>query len=109
MNPAVEASHRAAPLGHRHPSRPDFAPAAVGLIGTALCAHHNTSKGARIPSRLYIWRLERRRRRYFPPNESVKVNWQIGAVPAQPPPPPVVPAVTGRGRGADRIQPRGRR
>ncbi len=78
----------------------------------ALCAHHNTSKGATIPSKFYIWRLERRRRHYFPPNESVKVNWHIGAVPAQAPPPPVVLPVTpthGRGRGVERLQPRGRR
>jgi len=78
----------------------------------ALCAHHNTSKGATIPSRFYIWRLERRRRHYFPPNESVKVNWHIGAIPVQAPPPPVVRPVTpthGRGRGVERLQPRGRR
>ncbi len=84
----------------------------MGLIGTALCAHHNTSKGATIPSRLSIWRLERRRRRYFPPNESVKVNWHIGAVPVQMPPHPIARPVTpthGRSGGVERLQPRGRR
>ncbi len=78
----------------------------------ALCAHHNTSKGATIPSKFYIWRLERRRRRYFPPNESVKVNWHIGAVPVQMPPYPIARPVTpthGRGGGVERLQPRGRR
>ena len=39
----------------------------------ALCARHNLSKGARRPSRWYIARLERARRRYFPPGAAVDV------------------------------------
>lgn len=33
---------------------------------TAACVRCNTSKGAKVPSRFSTWRLERRRRRYFP-------------------------------------------
>ncbi|KAB1661605.1 peptidoglycan DD-metalloendopeptidase family protein [Pseudoclavibacter sp. CFCC 13796] len=31
-----------------------------------LCARHNLAKSNHVPSKLYIWRLERRRRHYFP-------------------------------------------
>ncbi len=68
----------------------------------ALCQDCNLAKSAHIPSRFYIWRLERRRRHYFPPTESTKVNWHIGAVPAAMCPHPVV-------RPATPTQPRGRR
>ena len=54
-----------------------------------LCARHNLSKSAWRPTRLYIWRLERRRLRYFPPTEPVKVAWKLGA---SPPPRPLSPA-----------------
>lgn len=43
--------------------------------GQSLCARHNRAKSARVPSPLYIWRLEHRRRSYFPPGERTKVNW----------------------------------
>ena len=39
----------------------------------ALCARHNLSKGARRPTRWYLARLERARRRYFPPGTTVDV------------------------------------
>jgi len=41
--------------------------------GQALCAHHNLVKGARVPSRWEVWRLERRRVKYFPAGEPVQV------------------------------------
>src|SRR5699024_5042241 len=43
--------------------------------GQSLCAFHNRTKSALVPSRWYIARLERRRRAYFPPGERVEVNW----------------------------------
>lgn len=44
------------------------------LNGVASCAHHNTSKGAKILPKSKIRALERRRRRYFPPGASVRVG-----------------------------------
>ncbi|WP_265521041.1 HNH endonuclease [Oerskovia flava] len=44
----------------------------------ALCARHNLQKGAKVPSAGYMWRLERRRRRYFPPGEPARVEWRLG-------------------------------
>lgn len=44
----------------------------------ALCARCNGVKGARVPSMLYIWRLESRRRKYFPIGEPVRVVHKIG-------------------------------
>ena len=41
-----------------------------------LCTSHNSSKGAKVPSRRQIRRLERRRRRYFPPGADVKIRWR---------------------------------
>ncbi|MPV50056.1 HNH endonuclease [Pseudactinotalea sp. HY160] len=41
----------------------------------SLCARHNRAKSARVPSPFYIWRLEHRRRSYFPDGERAKVNW----------------------------------
>lgn len=43
----------------------------------ALCRVHNLRKSDKIPSALYLARLERRRRRYFPPGEPVKVVWRF--------------------------------
>lgn len=43
-----------------------------------LCATHNLRKSAHIPSAFYMWRLERRRIRYFPEGASPKVLWRIG-------------------------------
>lgn len=43
-----------------------------------LCAPHNLSKGATIPSWYYIRSLERRRRRYFPEGVDPHVEWRIG-------------------------------
>lgn len=45
----------------------------------ALCAFHNNRKSGSVPSRAYIIRLQRRRRRYFPPGEDPRVEWRIGA------------------------------
>lgn len=44
------------------------------LNGVASCAHHNTSKGAKILPRRQVRALERRRRRYFPPGVDVRVG-----------------------------------
>jgi 5-methylcytosine-specific restriction endonuclease McrA len=43
----------------------------------ALCRAHNSRKSGRVPSALYLARLERRRRSYFPPGEPVKVVWRF--------------------------------
>lgn len=39
-----------------------------------LCAWHNLSKGARPPSPIEIWRLERRRRSYFPEGVPTRIE-----------------------------------
>lgn len=57
----------------------------------SLCQQHNLRKGSKTPGRAYVWRLERRRRHYFPPGESVKVNRHIGAAPRPLPVPPAGP------------------
>lgn len=44
-----------------------------------LCQSHNGRKSAWKPTRTYIWRLERRRRAYFPAGEPVTVVWRMGA------------------------------
>ncbi|WP_251153842.1 HNH endonuclease signature motif containing protein [Cellulosimicrobium sp. Marseille-Q4280] len=44
------------------------------LNGVASCAHHNTSKGAKLLPKSKIRSLERRRRRYFPPGAEVRVG-----------------------------------
>ncbi|KQO98857.1 HNH endonuclease [Leifsonia sp. Leaf264] len=41
-----------------------------------LCPTHNLAKSATVPTRTYIWRLERRRARYFPAGVSGKVEWR---------------------------------
>ena len=41
--------------------------------GQALCRHHNRSKASWTPAWWYIVPLERRRRRYFPSGEDVRV------------------------------------
>lgn len=41
--------------------------------GQGLCAFHNLSKGGKVPSRLYMARLARRRRSYYPPGAPRKV------------------------------------
>lgn len=46
--------------------------------GAALCARHNLSKGARTPSGIYKWRLERSRRSYFPTGMPCDVVWKVG-------------------------------
>lgn len=43
-----------------------------------LCQPHNLSKSARVPSATYIWRLQRRRRKYFPPSANRRVEWRLG-------------------------------
>lgn len=43
-----------------------------------LCAAHNLSKGARVPSALQIRALQRRRRRYYPDGVPVRIDWRIG-------------------------------
>ena len=44
----------------------------------SLCATHNLRKSNSIPSHWYIFRLEKRRRRYFPDGTSPRVEWHIG-------------------------------
>lgn len=39
-----------------------------------LCARDNRAKSAKTPSRLYVWHLERARRKYFPAGEDVRVR-----------------------------------
>lgn len=46
-----------------------------------MCAMHNNRKSDHVPGILYIWRLERRRRKYFPPHEYAEVIWKIGVRP----------------------------
>ena len=45
----------------------------------ALCPLHNGRKSGSVPTRLYILRLLRRRRRYFPDGESPRIEWRAGA------------------------------
>ncbi|UQN30537.1 HNH endonuclease [Brachybacterium kimchii] len=45
----------------------------------ALCAFHNNRKSGSVPTRMYIIRLQRRRRRYFPPEETARIEWRLGA------------------------------
>lgn len=45
----------------------------------ALCPFHNSRKSGSVPTRLYILRLQRRRRRYFPEDVSPRVQWRPGA------------------------------
>lgn len=45
----------------------------------SLCAAHNLRKSARIPSRFYIHRLQKRRAKYFPSGEEARVEWHLGA------------------------------
>ncbi len=45
----------------------------------SLCSWHNQSKGAKRPTLLDIWRLERRRRKYFPCNTDTRISWKFGA------------------------------
>lgn len=40
----------------------------------ALCHKHNSRKKAWVPSMLYVFRLQHRRRSYFPPWADVKVR-----------------------------------
>lgn len=47
-----------------------------------LCARCNRRKSDRVPGQWYIWRLQRRRRRYFPAHTPVQVAWRFGEVPA---------------------------
>jgi 5-methylcytosine-specific restriction endonuclease McrA len=43
-----------------------------------LCPNHNLAKSASVPSSIYIWRLQRRRVKYFPSDVSGKVEWRLG-------------------------------
>ncbi|WP_277212305.1 HNH endonuclease [Isoptericola croceus] len=43
-----------------------------------LCARHNRRKSDRVPGALYMYRLQRRRRRYFPAGEPTDVVWRQG-------------------------------
>lgn len=45
----------------------------------ALCPFHNSRKSGTVPTRLYIVRLQWRRRRYFPAEASPRVQWRQGA------------------------------
>lgn len=50
----------------------------TALSSRPLCQRHNARKSNRTPSPLYIWRLERRRRAYFPASENPRVEWRMG-------------------------------
>lgn len=45
----------------------------------ALCPFHNSRKSGSVPTRMYILRLQWRRRRYFPEDVSPRVQWRPGA------------------------------
>lgn len=45
----------------------------------ALCPFHNSRKSGTVPTRLYILRLQWRRRRYFPDEISPRIQWRPGA------------------------------
>lgn len=45
----------------------------------ALCPFHNARKSGSVPTRMYIYRLQWRRRRYFPDGTSPQVEWRPGA------------------------------
>ena len=45
----------------------------------ALCPFHNSLKSGSVPTRMYILRLQWRRRRYFPEGESPRIEWRPGA------------------------------
>lgn len=42
-----------------------------------LCVSHNLRKSNHVPSKVYVWRLERRRRRYFPQGIDPHVDWIV--------------------------------
>lgn len=42
----------------------------------ALCPFHNSRKSGTVPTRIYILRLQWRRRRYFPEEVSPRVQWR---------------------------------
>ena len=42
----------------------------------ALCPFHNSRKSGSVPKRLYILRLQWRRRRYFPQGKSPRIQWR---------------------------------
>ncbi|MDN5688250.1 MAG: HNH endonuclease [Brachybacterium sp.] len=46
-----------------------------------LCPFHNSRKSGSVPTRMYILRLQQRRRRYFPDDTSPLVEWRPGAAP----------------------------
>ncbi|HLS74707.1 MAG TPA: HNH endonuclease signature motif containing protein [Actinomycetaceae bacterium] len=45
----------------------------------AMCPFHNARKSGSVPTRMYIYRLQWRRRRYFPDGVSTQVEWRAGA------------------------------
>lgn len=79
-------------MDHIYPWSKGGATSMANLQG--LCQPHNGRKSDWVPTRFYIWRLERRRLRYFPPNEPVKVIWRIGATPPPRRLPPLGPRPT---------------
>lgn len=42
----------------------------------ALCPFHNNRKSGSVPTRMYILRLQLRRRSYFPTGESPRIQWR---------------------------------
>ncbi|MFI8778082.1 HNH endonuclease [Brachybacterium paraconglomeratum] len=44
----------------------------------ALCPFHNSRKSGTVPTRMYILRLQWRRRRYFPAGVTPRVHWRPG-------------------------------
>lgn len=45
----------------------------------ALCAFHNNRKSGSVPTKMYVWRLVWRRRRYFDQGDDPRVEWRSGA------------------------------
>ena len=45
----------------------------------ALCPFHNARKSGTVPTRMYIFRLQWRRRQYFPDGVETRVEWRPGS------------------------------
>lgn len=46
--------------------------------GAWLCRKCNAAKSDHVPSAIYIWRLERRRKNYFPQGVNCRIFWRPG-------------------------------
>jgi len=73
----MRCSGRATHADHIHPHSKGGATTLAN--SQALCVSHNLRKSNHVPGLLYVWRLERRRRRYFPANSPRLVRRRYGA------------------------------